>query len=159
VVPVIVIRVLGDSDAGKTTLIERLVPLLSERGRVGTVKSIHHTHELDEEGKDTHRHRTAGAECVVGITPSLTATFEARGKDDFASEPAALAHVLQDFRDDGYEYVLVEGFSDASIPSLVVGEPDGSEDQVLARVEAPRSADVGALVRRIAEADSWTGEP
>lgn len=157
----IAVRVLGDSDAGKTTLIERLVPVLADRGRVATIKSIHHPVELDEAGKDTHRHRTAGAERVIGITPTLTATFETRGKDDHESEPEALATLLADLRDRGYEYALIEGFSAAAPPAIAVGDSDaeGNEEAILARVDDPESADVETLVTRIRGLDPWTGGP
>jgi molybdopterin-guanine dinucleotide biosynthesis protein B len=155
VVPVIAIRVLGHSDAGKTTLVERLVPELTGRGRVATIKSIHHPVEIDEEGKDTHRHRTAGADRVSGITPSLTATFEARGKEDYESEPDALASLLSDLRGRGYDYALIEGFGRAeSVPAIVLGDAEGrprEEADVPARVEDPRSVDVKELARRIDE--------
>ncbi|MFB6295254.1 MAG: molybdopterin-guanine dinucleotide biosynthesis protein B [Halobacteriales archaeon] len=159
----IAVRVLGHSDAGKTTLIERLVPALAGRGRVATIKSIHHPVELDEEGKDTHRHRTAGAERVIGITPTLTASFETRGKDDYEKESDALADLLSDLREDGYGYVLVEGFATAtSLPAIVVGErEDGAENQagILAHVEDARSTDVEELTARIDDLNAWSEGP
>jgi len=173
---VIAVRILGHSGAGKTTLIERLLPALAEQGRVASIKSIHHPVEIDTEGKDTHRHRTAGAERVVGITPALTAAFETRGKDDYGSEAAALEALLGDLRDRGFEYVVVEGFSAASsLPAIVVGgrdgdggdeggagdEGDGSDASdgrtVVASVDDADGVDVGALVERIDALDPWTG--
>ncbi|GGL51304.1 molybdopterin-guanine dinucleotide biosynthesis protein B [Halocalculus aciditolerans] len=115
-----VVSIVGVSDAGKTTLVERLVPIFAERGRVGTVKSMHHDFELDEEGKDTHRHRTAGAARVVGVTPSLTATFEPRGRDDYEDADAALDALLDGF--EGFDVVLVEGFREADTPNVLVGD-------------------------------------
>jgi molybdopterin-guanine dinucleotide biosynthesis protein B len=161
VVSVIAVRVLGDSDAGKTTLIERLVPVLADRGRVATIKSIHHPIELDEEGKDTHRHRTAGAERVIGVTPTLTATFETRGKNDHESETEALATLLADLRDRGHEYVLIEGFSGTAPPAIVVGDSgmEGNEAAILAGVDDPGSVDAEALATRIDGLDPWTGGP
>jgi molybdopterin-guanine dinucleotide biosynthesis protein B len=154
---VIAVRILGHSDAGKTTLIERLVPVLADRGRVGTIKSIHHPVELDEEGKDTHRHRTAGAERVIGITPTLTAAFETRGKNDHESESEALATLLADLRDRGYEYVLIEGFSTATLPAIVAGDSDakGKGEVLLTRIDDPASVDAEALATRIDGLDPW----
>ncbi|ARS91372.1 molybdopterin-guanine dinucleotide biosynthesis protein B [Natrarchaeobaculum aegyptiacum] len=146
-----VVCLAGPSDSGKTTLVERLVPLLQEAGdRVASVKSIHHDIEIDTPGADTHRHRTAGAETVVGITPALTFDISTRGKrnppevsDDAAdsgpfanagdgceelddterTELQALEHTLTRLERRGYDVVLVEGFSAAPLPTIVVGEP------------------------------------
>ncbi len=111
--------VVGPSDTGKTSLIERLVPLLDERGKVGTVKSIHHDIQVDEEGKDTHRHREAGAEGVVGVTPETR--FEFSDVDDKYEETTA---ALDRLADTGYDYAVVEGFSESSLPKLATGETD-----------------------------------
>jgi molybdopterin-guanine dinucleotide biosynthesis protein B len=98
---------------------------------------------------------------VIGITPTLTATFETRGKDDHESEPEALATLLADLRDRGYEYALIEGFSAAAPPAIAVGDSDaeGNEEAILARVDDPESADVETLVTRIRGLDPWTGGP
>ena len=61
-----VVSVVGRSGSGKTTLIEKLVPALKARGlRVGTIKHDAHRFEIDREGKDSWRHRQAGAEAVL----------------------------------------------------------------------------------------------
>ena len=145
------VAVVGPSDAGKTTLIERLVERLD--GRVATVKSIHHDVEIDELRKDTYRHRRAGAETVVGITPSLTFTIRARGKDD-AGDP--LPELLDGFRADGYDYVLVEGFSASSLPKVAVGGADPGN--VAARVSGAEQADVERALRAIHELPAWGGD-
>lgn len=123
--PFRVVCLAGPSDSGKTTLVERLVPRLADHGRVATVKSIHHDIEIDTPGADTHRHRTAGAETVVGVTPELTFDITARGKRDppdrsdgdavlegEADDPElrALASTLQRLEERGYAFVVVEGF-------------------------------------------------
>ena len=60
------ICIAGWSDSGKTTLIERLIPLLTVRGlRVGVVKHTHHALEMDKPGSDTDRYRSAGASAVA----------------------------------------------------------------------------------------------
>ncbi|MFB6155775.1 MAG: molybdopterin-guanine dinucleotide biosynthesis protein B [Haloferacaceae archaeon] len=122
-----VIGVVGHSDTGKTSFVERLVPALRDRGRVATVKSIHHDVEVDEPGKDTYRHRQAGASDVVGVTP--TTTFEIRdgGKqtevDAGGAETDALRDALVELASDGVDYAVVEGFSSALIPAFVT-DPD-----------------------------------
>lgn len=73
----VVIRVSGPrSNVGKTTLIERLIPAIADRGlRVGTIKHTHHGFDLDHPGKDSDRHRVAGAAATVLVGPSSTATL------------------------------------------------------------------------------------
>ncbi|APW98786.1 molybdopterin-guanine dinucleotide biosynthesis protein B [Halobiforma lacisalsi AJ5] len=153
-----VVCLAGPSDSGKTTLVEQLVPRLADRGdRVATIKSIHHDIEIDTPGADTHRHRTAGAETVVGITPELTFDITARGKreppelpagsspgpleagdsDDRADrdrrERLALASTLARLERRGYDVVLVEGFSAAPLPTVLVGnrEPDAVTGEII----------------------------
>ena len=128
--------VAGPSDAGKTTLVERLVPRLAEDGRVATIKSIHHDIEVDTPGTDTHRHRTAGAETVVGITPTTTFEVTTHGKDAppaadgdtllEADDPEiqALSRTLERLARRGYDTVLVEGFSQSPLPTVLVGDRD-----------------------------------
>ncbi|NWF94470.1 MAG: molybdopterin-guanine dinucleotide biosynthesis protein B [Syntrophaceae bacterium] len=69
-----IISIVGKSDSGKTTLIEKLVPELSRRGyRVATVKHDIHGFEVDREGKDSWRHKQAGAHTVVIASPNKVA--------------------------------------------------------------------------------------
>ena len=61
-----VIGIVGWSGSGKTTLITTLLPLLRARGQsVSTVKHTHHGFDMDRPGKDTYRHREAGAHEVL----------------------------------------------------------------------------------------------
>ena len=61
-----VIGLAGWSGAGKTTLLTRLIPLLREQGlRVSVIKHAHHHFDVDVPGKDSWRHRQAGAEEVL----------------------------------------------------------------------------------------------
>jgi len=152
--------VVGPSDSGKTTLVERIVPALAERGRVATVKSIHHDAKVDKKGKDTHRHREAGAERVVGVTPETR--FEFAGVEDKHDEIGA---ALDDLTDAGYDYAVVEGFSESSLPKIGVGDTDaenvvlrdGSDATTEELVEAVKSArsreTLGSLIRRAKETD------
>lgn len=69
-----IVSVVGKSDSGKTTLIEKLVPELTRRGyRVATVKHDMHGFEVDREGKDSWRHKQAGAHTVVIASPQKIA--------------------------------------------------------------------------------------
>lgn len=69
-----IISIVGKSDSGKTTLIEKLIPELTRRGyRIGTVKHDVHGFEVDREGKDSWRHKQAGAHTVVISSPKKVA--------------------------------------------------------------------------------------
>lgn len=70
------IHILGRKNHGKTTLMVELVEHLTARGiRVGTIKHTHHAHELDTPGKDSHRHRAAGASVSAILSRSMNAVF------------------------------------------------------------------------------------
>jgi len=141
--------VVGPGDAGKTTLLESLVAELADAGRVGTIKSIHHDIEIDTPGKDTHRHRTAGADTVVGLTPSLRFEITPGGKAAADSELDALASTVDDLRAAGYEYILIEGFHNAPYPKLVVGDRSVAPP-VIAR-GSPGAFDIPALATAMIE--------
>lgn len=121
----IVVSVVGPSGSGKTTLVESLVSTFEDR-RVATVKSIHHDIEPDTPETDTHRHRSAGADVAVGVTPRFTFEIARGGKgpdrDDTDAELAALADVLERLGTRGIDVVLVEGFSAAPLPQIRVGD-------------------------------------
>lgn len=66
-----VIAFVGKPDSGKTTLLEKLIPELRRRGhRIGTIKHHVHTFEMDKPGKDTWRHKQAGASTVALSSPT-----------------------------------------------------------------------------------------
>ena len=69
-----VLSIVGKSESGKTTLIEKIIPELKRRGyRVGIVKHAHHGFEMDRKGKDSYRHRQAGADTVMIASPGQIA--------------------------------------------------------------------------------------
>jgi len=77
-----IISVVGKSDSGKTTLIEKLLPELTGRGyRIATVKHDVHGFEVDREGKDSWRHKQAGAHTVVISSPHKVALIRDVEKD------------------------------------------------------------------------------
>jgi molybdopterin-guanine dinucleotide biosynthesis protein B len=77
-----IISIVGKSDSGKTTLIEKLLPELTRRGyRVATVKHDMHGFEVDREGKDSWRHKQAGAHTVVISSPQKLALIRDVEKD------------------------------------------------------------------------------
>ena len=71
-----ILSFVGRSNSGKTTLIERVIPELTRAGyRVATVKHAGHGFELDTEGKDSWRHKQAGANTVIVISKGSLAMF------------------------------------------------------------------------------------
>ncbi len=82
-----IISIVGKSDSGKTTLIEKLVPELTRRGyRVATVKHDVHGFEVDREGKDSWRHKQAGAHTVIISSPKKIALIRDVEKDSTLDE-------------------------------------------------------------------------
>lgn len=66
-----IISIVGKTNSGKTTLIERIIPEFKKRGyRVGTIKHASHDFEMDHQGKDTWRHSQAGADSIIILTSS-----------------------------------------------------------------------------------------
>src|SRR2546426_11060413 len=71
-----ILCVVGRSNSGKTTLIERLIPELVREGyRVATIKHAGHGFDLDTEGKDSWRHKQAGAHTVIVMSKGSLALF------------------------------------------------------------------------------------
>jgi molybdopterin-guanine dinucleotide biosynthesis protein B len=82
-----VISIVGESDTGKTTLIEKIIPELTRRGfRVATVKHHAHNFEIDHEGKDSWRHKQAGSCLTVLSSPRRVAVVEDVEKDHDIAE-------------------------------------------------------------------------
>jgi molybdopterin-guanine dinucleotide biosynthesis protein MobB len=126
------ISIIGKSNSGKTTLIEKLVRELRRRGyRLATIK--HHFHmdqSLDTPGKDSYRHAQAGAERVVLIAPLTTVTF------DYPPQPPTPQEIAAQLT--GFDLVLAEGFKEAGLPAIEVLRaerntiPIGNPDYLLA---------------------------
>ncbi|MCA8909320.1 MAG: molybdopterin-guanine dinucleotide biosynthesis protein B [Rhodospirillaceae bacterium] len=105
----------GWSGSGKTTLLERLIPEWTGRGlKVSTVKHAHHAFDVDQPGKDSYRHRAAGAtEVLIGSSRRWVMLYELRG----APEPS-LDELLA--RMSPVDLVMVEGFKAYRHPKLEV---------------------------------------
>lgn len=105
--------VAGFKNAGKTGLMERLVTDITRRGfSVSTLKHAHHTFDLDQPGKDSHRHRTAGAHQVVLSSANRWAMMtELHG----TAEPT-----LQDLiaRMSPVDLILIEGWKREDHPKI-----------------------------------------
>lgn len=106
----------GFSGSGKTTLIEQLIPALKAHGlRVSVVKHAHHRFDIDHPGKDTYRHREAGAFEVVVASDTRLALMR-----EFEQPAERSAHQLIAELDAGVDWVLVEGFKHGDLPKLEV---------------------------------------
>jgi len=140
-----VLGIAGPSDAGKTTLVERLTARLSERGAVATVKHLRTEPTVDTDGKDTARHREAGAAVTYGITDDdgWFATGRKRG----------LRETLDDLARD-YDYGLVEGYSAAPIPTVALAGRD-HDGQTVATAPEADALDVDALVDAIDQLEPY----
>lgn len=111
-----VVAFAGYSGSGKTTLVEDLIPVLKLRGlRVSVVKHAHHNFDIDHPGKDTWRHRQAGAfEVVVASNNRLALMRE-------FEQPAELSvHQLIAELYEGVDWVLVEGFKSSDLLKVEV---------------------------------------
>jgi len=109
-----IISIVGKSDSGKTTLIEKLVPELTRRGyRVATVKHDIHGFEVDREGKDSWRHKQAGAHTVVISSPNKVALIRDVEKDFTLDE--IREKLIQDV-----DLILSEGYKKDIQPKIEV---------------------------------------
>ncbi|HYL79875.1 MAG TPA: molybdopterin-guanine dinucleotide biosynthesis protein B [Candidatus Acidoferrum sp.] len=131
-----IVSVVGRSNSGKTTLLEKLIRVLVDRGwRIGTIK--HHFHgpvQVDVPGKDSWRHKQAGAR-VVALSSAQT-FFVVRDVDgEFPLE--TIAHLALF----GVDCILTEGFKSGSMPKIEVSRDGpgapllcGPEDHLVAVV-------------------------
>jgi molybdopterin-guanine dinucleotide biosynthesis adapter protein len=108
----------GWSGSGKTTLLTRLIPVLVARGlTVSTIKHAHHLFDIDQPGKDSWKHRQAGAsEVLISSAARWALMHEHRG----AREPSLgelLSHMTP------VDLVIVEGFKSAPYPKLEIHRP------------------------------------
>ena len=112
-----VLGIVGWSGSGKTTLLVAMLPLLRARGiTVSTVKHVHHGFDMDRPGKDSHRHREAGAhEVMIAAGSRWVLLHELVG-----AEPP-LPDLLD--RMDPVDLVLVEGYKTHPFPKLEVHRP------------------------------------
>ncbi len=135
--------VIGWKNAGKTSLMERLVAEITGRGfRVSTVKHVHHNVDLDQPGKDSYRHRVAGAtEVVLASADRFALMREHRGPEP--ALPEILARMAP------VDLILVEGYKRDAHRKVEVFRREAGHDLIqpgdaLVRAVAT-DADLGAL--------------
>lgn len=113
-----VFGVVGWSGSGKTTLVTSLVPELVGRGlRVSTVKHTHHDIEIDKPGKDSYRHREAGATEVLVTSPKRWALVHELRSDPEPDMEDLIARM------EAVDLILIEGFKSHRFAKLEVYRP------------------------------------
>ena len=138
-----IVSIVGKSDSGKTTLIEKLVPELTQRGyRIATVKHDTHGFEVDQEGKDSWRHKQAGAHTVVISSPQKVALIRDVEKDLTLEE--IRGKLIQDV-----DLILSEGYKKDIQPKIEIFRKEkhkellcAKEDNLIAIV-SNRTFDIG----------------
>jgi molybdopterin-guanine dinucleotide biosynthesis protein MobB len=109
-----IVSIVGRSNSGKTTLIEKLIIELRRRGyRVGTIKHNSHGFDIDHEGKDSWRHKKAGAQVTVIASLHRVAVIEDVNRDYELSE--LMDHYIRDV-----DIILSEGFKKNPHPKIEV---------------------------------------
>ena len=124
--------VTGWKNAGKTTLVERLVAELVRRGRtVNTVKHAHHDADVDQPGRDSYRHRVAGAREVALVGGHRYAIMREQEEPTLAEILARLAPA---------DIVLIEGYKREPHPKIEVRsdstEPMAPSDSTIVAIAA-----------------------
>ncbi|MDO8372469.1 MAG: molybdopterin-guanine dinucleotide biosynthesis protein B [Pseudomonadota bacterium] len=118
-----VVAFAGYSGSGKTTLVESLIPALKLRGlRVSVVKHAHHSFDIDQPGKDTYRHRQAGAFEVVVASDNRLALIR-----EFEQPKVLSVHHLIAELYEGVDWVLVEGFKSSDLLKVEVWRADSGK--------------------------------
>lgn len=129
-----IVSFVGRSNSGKTTLIERVIPELVRAGyKVATVKHAGHGFDLDTEGKDSWRHKRAGASSVMVLSKGSMAMFAD------VSDQMSVEAVRERFLDSSYDLIIAEGWKHEGYPKIViireeVGEIPVSAEGLLAVV-------------------------
>ena len=117
-----VFGIAGYSGSGKTTLLEKLIPQLTARGlKVSVIKHAHHGFDIDRPGKDSYRHREAGASEVLLSCNDRWALMHERREEAEVTLDELLAHLSP------CDLVLIEGFKQEPIPKLEVHRPENGK--------------------------------
>lgn len=122
-----VINIIGSgSNVGKTTLIEGLIKELNKRGlTVATIKHDVHGFDIDQKGKDTYRHREAGAETIVISSKNRFALIKE------VEEEIQLSDIINMVSDK--DIILVEGYKNSDLRKIEVFRAGVSKDIITSK--------------------------
>lgn len=167
----------GYSGSGKTTLLEKVIPLLTAQGlRIAVIKHAHHDFDIDKPGKDTYRHRQAGASEVMIISGHRWALMHELREEKEPSMEELCA------RFSPCDLILAEGYKCATIPKLEVfreenrsrtdwkniypSDPqivavitDSKDEFPLPRMDINQPADVAAFIMKYFSFTPKAGKP
>ncbi len=136
----LIISMVGFSNSGKTTLLEKMIPLLKAEGySVGIVKHTEHNFPLEQPGKDSYKFGQAGAEGVALVGSGQIGFL---GKLD-ETEPLILDRIEQSFFF-GRDIILTEGFKKGGKPKIAV-LTKGKEEELLKEIDGSIVATVGEV--------------
>jgi molybdopterin-guanine dinucleotide biosynthesis protein B len=124
-----IISFVGASGSGKTTLLEKLIPELTRQGfKVGTIKHDVHGFEIDKPGKDSWRHKQAGAAVSMISSPfQIGMVMDV----DHDHHPDELTSLLS-----GVDIILTEGYKQKGRAKVEVFRPDGRGEEPLCMNDA-----------------------
>ena len=136
----------GYSGSGKTTLLEKLIPQFTARGlKVAVIKHAHHGFDIDRPGKDSYRHREAGAcEVLLSCNDRWALMHERRSDADVTLDELVARLAPCDL-------VLIEGFKQEPVPKLEVYRPENGKPPLF-----PGRQDIVAVA---SDAELVTGLP
>lgn len=120
-----IVTIVGKSNSGKTTLLEKLITHLTQKGyKIGSVKHAHDRFEMDKEGKDSWRHKKAGAASTLVISEDKIAMI----KDDRAGYIEKMQFYLAD-----NDIILAEGFKRQNLPKIEIFRTQSVHKEPLCR--------------------------
>jgi len=140
-----IISIAGRSGSGKTTFLEKLIPQLKKKGyRIGVLKHAHCGVEMDKKGKDSWRHKKAGASATLVISPGILAMVKdyeesdslksdsdsIGGNSDLTENESATIERVKHYLSD-MDLIIVEGFKYASLPKLEIFRTAAGHDSPL----------------------------
>lgn len=127
-IPSPAISFVGRHNSGKTTLIERVIAELVARGHdIGSIKHHHHANfDIDHPGKDSYRHRAAGATETVIASPTQLARIRT------LTEELECTEIVRTMP--GHDLIVVEGYRKSGLPSIEIMRAGNTADTNVARV-------------------------